>query len=87
MLRLNYRKSIRRKIMAVCELHPKYNPLLPGAANSKYPQICETCKRLYELNQAMEELDKAATTFELLSAPWLRDALYKPRTTNTTAPR
>jgi hypothetical protein len=68
MLKFRYKKTIRERVHARCERHPRYNPEKEGRDGIKGG--CTTCWQLFDLDQARTRLDVAIHDFERRSAPW-----------------
>ncbi len=70
MYKLSYKLSVRERVSAKCERHPRYNPEKDGRAGIKGG--CSACYSLYDLLQARMQLDSAVREFIRRAGPWAR---------------
>ncbi len=70
MLKFTYRQTIRERVTAKCDRHPRYNPESDGRGGIKGG--CKGSYDLYDLHQARVKLDAAIHEFVRRAGPWSR---------------
>ena len=70
MLKFTYKLTIRERVQAKCQRHPRYNPEKDGRSGIKGG--CSTCWTLYDLQNARLRLDAAVHEFTRRAGPWAR---------------
>ncbi len=81
MLKFSYKHTIRQRVTAKCQRHPRYNPEKEGRSGMKGG--CGTCWSLFDLQQARLRLEAAIHEFERNATPWTSPT--KPRTAKAIA--
>ena len=70
MFKFAYKQTIRERVEAKCNRHPRYNPERDGRSGIKGG--CSTCYDLYELLYSRLRLDAAVREFTRRAGPWAR---------------
>jgi hypothetical protein len=69
MLQFTYRLTVKERVKAKCQRHPKYNPEKQGRGG--IIGGCSTCSDLFDLLQARIRLDAAVREFARRAGPWV----------------
>jgi hypothetical protein len=83
MMKFTYKLTVRQRVMAKCERHPRYNPEKEGRAGIKGG--CSACWSLYDLHDARLRLDAAVHEFTRRAGPWARARERRRRKTDSTS--
>lgn len=68
MYKFSYKLSVRERVTAKCDRHPRYNPEKDGRGGIK--GACSACYSLYDLHTARAALDAAVQQFIRRAGPW-----------------
>ena len=77
MMKFTYKLSIRERVTAKCQRHPRYNPEKEGRKGIK--GHCTACFSLYNLHNARVTLDAAAHEFLRIAGPWSQPTKVRTR--------
>jgi hypothetical protein len=69
MLEFTYRVAIKKRVKAVCQKHPRFDPETKGRGG--IVGGCTTCAALCDLQETRLKLDAAVREFERRAAPWV----------------